>query len=656
MLMKLPKEKKAIAQLINAHVHRHDQEYRQKRLMWRLAQAYLAGARRFQLYDVSSGQLKMDWTDEEGNIEYASQKLIGDINEVMGRLLEFDMRPSVLSTSSTLFGIRNRAVTQIMVDAGISADMLEQKQEEFVSNFVRLGFCAVRMAADVHPALGLTSKTEIIHPRDIFPFPQSGEDYTKVHGYILQKVVPIEWVREKYPGKITKKTKHMAAVAKVDPTDDWEDQMRTSDTGINFDFAGSLLDSDSGTMEVVRIYETFVLNEYNLVDRYIVSSGDIVLYDSEDDGGFGEVAVYNPVGIARFFDNGTFYGMGMFELLYGIHRHFEIMTKDLFNNIADIDRYGFIFYQGGTINLEDGVQQVAKGLNAVQINDDGMAQERGFTPQVVQPFTAGDLPGKTAAFAQQIMDALNPIRDIIKEKGRIDSGIGMQLLDEAANRGFTKPTTAFRRAFSTAYRAFAQTVSEQILFTGVPVPVTNLTMDLAGAVIDPEKNELLISQNVIPDLRALTFTVKTSGPQSKVARKMEAIDLYKGGMYTDPMTGMPDLTSFKLFLLKDGIDVAMWMEEEAAAYEVTIRHLLTLYGDGETPGQIVMTPETVKPEVALRLVNIFLSRPAMQVASPEVHNELYKYRDQLMMYMGSVLPPGVPTIEEMALPQEQMNG
>lgn len=657
MLLKLPKDKNTLAKMIEAHVNRNDRAYQQKRLLWKLASAYLAGARRFTLYDASKNELKMDWTDEDGNLEYASQELTAAINEVMGRLLEFDMRPSVLSNSSTLFGVRNRAVTQILVDAGISEDMLEAKKEEFVSNFVRLGFAAIRMAADVHPALGLTSKTEVIHPRDIFPFPQVGEDYHKTSGYIIQKVVPIEWVKERFPDKLSGKNAKAADTSKVDPSDDWQGQMRSGGGDSNaYDLTGNLVNDDAGMMEVIKLYETFVLNEFDLVDRYILSSGDLIIYDSEDDGSFKEIAVYNPVGIARFFENGTFYGMGMFELLYGIHRKIEIMTKDLFNNISEIDRYGFLFYQGGTIDLDNGVHEVAKGLKAVQINDDSMAQERAFNPVQVSPFNSGNLPGRTAAFARQIMQDINPIRDIIREKGRIDSGIGMQLLDEAANRGFTKPTTAFRRAFSTAYRAFAQTVAEKVLMSGVPVPVTNISMDLAGAVIDPEKNELLISENVMPDLRALTFTVRTSGPQSKVARKMEALDLYKTGMYTDPMTGVPDLVSFRLFLLKEGIDVAMWMEEEAAAYEVTVRHLLTLYGDGETPGQIVMTPETIRPEVALRLTNIFLSRPAMQVAGPEVHNQIYNYRDQLTMYLGTVLPPGVPALEEMALPEETMNG
>jgi hypothetical protein len=103
----------------------------------------------------------------------------------------------------------------------------------------------------------------------------------------------------------------------------------------------------------------------------------------------------------------------------------------------------------------------------------------------------------------------------------------------------------------------------------------------------------------------------------------------------------------------------MWMDEEKAAYEVVVRNILTLYGSGEQPQQIIITPHTSRPDVQLRVLSAFMSGPAMGVAAPEVQDSFKSYREALISFMGQTLPSMVPNpdeLAEMGLPQQQPQG
>jgi hypothetical protein len=109
--------------------------------------------------------------------------------------------------------------------------------------------------------------------------------------------------------------------------------------------------------------------------------------------------------------------------------------------------------------------------------------------------------------------------------------------------------------------------------------------------------------------------------------------------------GLMDPDSFKLFSLKEGLDFALWIEEERAAYETGVQNILVLYGNGADPGQVILTQHNSRPDIQLRLLSAFMSSPTMTVASPEVQNAFADYRQSLMQFMGATLPPQVPSPE-----------
>lgn len=131
-------------------------------------------------------------------------------------------------------------------------------------------------------------------------------------------------------------------------------------------------------------------------------------------------------------------------------------------------------------------------------------------------------------------------------------------------------------------------------------------------------------------------------PRSAVARKQEALQLWKEGVAPDPL-------AFRLFALKESLDFAMWLDEDSGAYEMGIRAILTLFNDGQEPGELILTPHTTRPELVLRLFSAFMTSPAMQAAAPPILNEFKRARATLISYMGLTLPAAVPNPDDAAM-------
>jgi hypothetical protein len=120
--------------------------------------------------------------------------------------------------------------------------------------------------------------------------------------------------------------------------------------------------------------------------------------------------------------------------------------------------------------------------------------------------------------------------------------------------------------------------------------------------------------------------------------------------------GVTDPEGLKLFALKEGLDFAMWMDEEKSAYESVIRNILLLYGDGQQTQQIVLTPHTCRPDLQLRVLSAFMANPIMSLASPAVQDAFKAYRESLISFMGQSLPAMVPNPDDVAIVNPQVAG
>jgi len=637
---KLPKKKIEICQVIRDHAEKEIARLSYRRITWLLTYYYLNGMRRFDVFDPVSGNLSPHYLDEEGNMEFQSQEMLSAIDRASSRLSSMDLRPKILRTGTSLPMIRQRATAQMLADSLVSDEQVAEVSTKFAHLFTSLGSCGIQGHITNHDTIGLTSDLEVIHPKEILPFPSLGQDYTKQCGMIRQRMVPLETLVEKFGDKIKRNLEDCEYYEMEigDPLEDPEVSEDHGFTGNGFNTKGYKTTS-ADSMTVVRVRELWIDGDRGTCSRYVVCSGDYLIKDQD----LSSSQTYCPIGFARFMENGSFHGAGLFDLLFSINREMEKMLKALFNNIKNLDRYGVVVMPQGSFNERSILREVGDGLRMISYQPDPLNEK--FSPFTIQPHNAGDVPGKTAAFAKQLMQSINPVQDLIAEKGRVDSATGLQFLDEQINRAMTNPTMGVVQAWGKMYRSMLSNASRELMINPAPIPVKSLDLNLAGAVIDFDTSEISFKNNPIPNVAHLTFSVRQINPRSEVARKQEAMQMFQAGLM--------DPDSLKLFALKEGLDFAMWIDEDQAAYEQVVQNILNLYGNGAEPGQVVITPHTSKPEIQMRVLSSFMSGTLMMKADPVVIDEFKKYREALIQFMGASLPAMVPNPDSAALFAEQ---
>lgn len=662
---------KALAQIITRQADRAEYTIIARRTSWLLAWYYINGYRRFDVYNPTAGALTASYLDDEGNMEFVSGEMLSAVDRVQGRLAASDLRPKIERVGSSLQMVRDRSITQILMDSAIDEVQLEEVKTQFAHIFTTLGSCGIHAHATSNDADGglqgggitLAGDLEVVHPREVFPFPALGMDYTRQSGKIRQRILPLSYLEEKYGKRITANLDdmHWYHIAIGDPIEQnlgdtlgqsgytfYDEQASAYPKG-----GGKATSDDTDMMAVVKVVELWLDGPRGTCGRYVICSGEYTIEDRD----LRDAYAYCPLGWARFLETGTFHGAGMFDLIFSVVRQAEMMMKSLYNNVRDTDRYGILVMPQGAWNERALLRDVGRGLRVMPYQPD-IAGE-AFKPFTIQPWNTGDFPGKVAQFAIERQNAINPLQDLLAEKGRVDSASGLQILDEAINRAMTSPTRGVVNAFSQAYRGLANSLISQLREGRAAIPVGELSLDLVGALIDPETNEISFAQdailrNDIPNIAHLNFTVRQVSPTSPLTRKAELAQLAEMKAKWD---GEGDWDGFVLSAIKEGIDIPFWHEEERAAYEMVVKNILVLYGSGDQhSGEVILTPHTARPDIQLRVLSAFMASPRMALASAEIQDEFQRYYDLLVYFSGFVLPQAMPNPDDLALVAPEATG
>lgn len=648
--IELPKEAETLCHVVNATADREYAAITARKFMWVLAWEYLVNqVRRFDVLDPSTQRVQGYLLDQEGRLEYAAQNLLKAINDNAGVIASMDLMPKTVAQGPSLAAQRDKAVAQVLADSMVNEQAIQEAKTRYAFTLACLGCVGLAGYAEDHPSLGLVGDYEVIHPNELLPFPALGRDFTKTRGLIRQRAVPVEFLKGKYGArKINAAVNRLYGwrVIRGDVMDlgplGWPSSNFNNLTmgGVNFSSGGAMSsgmtanNADDASMEVALVREVWTFGVRGTVCEYAAISGTEVLERQDLEG----METYCPIKMTRFLETGGFYGAGIFDLLFGSFRQFELMVKSLANNVRDIDRYGFIMLPQGTINQNAALKEVGKGLRALFYEPDpsGMTDTR---PIVVQPHNAGEMPGRTAAFMGKIAEALNPVKDLVAEKGRVDNAMGLQVLDESIKQGMSNVTRGVEEAWANAHRNVVAKGVRMLVESPRAIPVKRMTLDLAGSVIDRLTGKMSFAQNPLPVVSRVDFTIRGAAPKSRTAMKAEALQLLQMQVH--------DRLTMLAFGAQEGLDFATDYQDIKASHEAVVADLLTLYGDGRTPGEVVIAPYFGNLEVMLRVARAFLAGELVRMASVDVQQALIDYLKTLEGWGNpGMLPEGVPTPDE----------
>lgn len=642
----LPDDADDLAQVMAEHIWMEEARQSGRFLRWQLAHAYMNGQRRFEFINGSTQYGYM--LDKEGRVPLTVPEMLNNVNKTTGLISAMDLWPDVIRRGDSMGTVRDSAVMQVILDSITNDDHLRIVVEEAAYLVSLLGTCGLSAEVVEHPSLGLIADLEVVHPCELFSFPSIGFDGTKIRGLVRCRKVPIERLKAQYGTKITANLDKMhTARRKVAQAPEYlgNQENSTYHEGASYLQKGG---KDDTTYVEAKVWEVWIDGPQGTCSRYATGSGKYVIYDSNK--ALEGVAYYCPISIARFWKTGDFYGAGLFDSLYTLSREMEAMVKSLVTNVKDLDRYPPVLIPPGALDESLALRDTGYPLRFIKLKAEasilGMSD---FKPTVLPLHNAGETPGRTSAFLQGLIGSHVPIRDIIKEKGRVDSYAGLQYLEEEGSRSNVVPVANVSRAFGAAYRSLGHQALAKLVRKSVKMPVKRLDVALAGAVIDFDDSTFTLGKNRVPDISRLSFRVKEESPKSKSIRKQEATAFLEKQMVT--------LTQYKLLAIKEGWDPAMWLDGEIAAYNTVTMNILSIYGDGEEPGPAVwVTANTERPDLQLEILNAFMQSPTMRIASADVVNEFVKYRTALLAFQGKMLPELVPDPYPPALTPEQGAG
>ena len=646
----LPKDGTTLARIINSHQRSEQITHGYRMMLWEMARWYLSGYRRFTVLDPINNAVQSQFMDVDGNLEYIDHSLTAALNQNAGRISSLDLRPSIARQDTNLEALRQRAVAQIIADKLVGAGpAVDRAKALYAYYLVSLGCCGLHADVMDHPTLGITGDLEVVHPREMYAFPRMHGDLAKERGLIRRHTVPLTWLKDRFGPSVTRRIQSMA-VYNVRSDDFYAENYRANlpHTVPDIGTAGAVLDKE--VMQVAHINQVWIHGPQDTCARYFITSGDVTFHDEDFEGR----DVYCPIAFDRYMNNHTFYGVGLFDILFAVSRTAEKLVKWLVNNVTKAERYGVLLLPQGMVNERKALKNTGDEMKILHWEPDA-ALPNVPNPIHIQPHSSGDFPGKVAAYLDNIKRTLNPQRDLIEQKGRVDSASGLQFLDEQINKASTTAAQAVDRTWSHVYKGMVQKGAGMLSVSRRPIPVTRLTLDLAGAVIDPKAQTVSFADNPIPDLSNLLFTVKEIAPKSTVAQKQAALQM----LMVKDGTGRPlvDIDAFKIYAFEQGLDVEAWLEDDRNAYLAVVYDALILFGDGVTPGgPITPTPYSASPTLQLRVLKGFMASPQFRQASKDVQDAFADYVDVLRTWLGNVLPMGVPNPDDALALMPTMNG
>lgn len=638
----LPKNADELVRALDGHMAHVEASQAERRALWALAHWYLKGHREFSVVDIRTGSIKSSRLDPDGNLILPVNIMLQRIDLMKGRLRTIRVKPRVVKEGYGLRLTRKRAASQALLDAIVPFDGLDDLYEAVIDNMLIYGGCGLAASLGDDEQVGLVSDIEAVHPQELFPFPRLNIDRHQQKGIIRRRFVELGQL------KMMAEAAGISAQAfsrNKEKMRVWEMQYGQQINPSMTTTSGFLPAARSGTgdtkntVEMVEVREVFLGKPY--LQRYILQVGEWIAKDESFSDNRLTPIYYQPT-----IGDSSFWGQGAVDLTYGIVRRFEKLISQMVQNIEDLERFGILALPSSMVDTKTKLHDIGSGLKIYPYEADPYAVEQRINPTVIQPSNTGTLPGQVAQATLGLIDQLIPVSALFQGDvpGRGDSATFVQAIAQQADVPLQNIHAAIKSLFGGAFRYLASEGSRRLALKEARLPVSRITIDLAGILTNPD-GTVSLNHEVLPDTYGLRFTIEDDTFRDRQNRRLEAVTLATQGAQT-----WDDL---RLLDMMEDLDVPIGNPEERAAFEKEQVAIVTIVNDGETPGEYLDNEQTAMPHVQLRVLNTFLFRPEFNELGPEVRRALLLRQMDLKRAMQPVLPTALPTPEDAARMLEQ---
>lgn len=603
---------------------------------WWIAHHYLQGARNFTALNYASGTLDVSYFSTSGNLEFRYDGVVSLFQAQVGRLMQIDLTPKVQKRSIGLDDLKKSSIAQI----ALSYVFPDAKVDE-----LKLKLCPM---LPKYGAVGLAVWNEgeefgidPVPPWELIPIPPNPTEDTDVRGIIRIRIVPIDWVQalRNVPAKKSKvwgeMEKYTAPVGEV-PTGSRKDNFTTfgqvTSTG---DLSSSLSNSksDKANVDLVEFAEIWLEDSSGHLEEYMIYAGDKLLHRTA----YKQQKLYMPISVVNDIKTGGFWGRSFVSTQIPLNTELEYSIGQMFQTVQDMDAYG-VLLEPTTLGIPKEALRGEDGIKRLRYEPDYSMKD--LRPEMLQPVKPNVFAIKAISLGLEIAEKVaNQPTELMKGKapGRVDSNAALGFLYETSNMPLTSTAASIALGVSRCYRSILGLMGSAWDSQKV-ISVSMLDDAIAGVRLDAVSGQMSLESNPLPMPDEVIITVGAAMPKSKEQEKLELVEALKNNII--------DTFEYRIEVRKRGLDVPTGGEIEWQNYRRSVLENILLFGDGKTPGQVIVSDSDMH-NVHLRILEAFIARPEFYQATTEVRESFIKHREEHRMALG-VYPDQMPYPEEAA--------
>lgn len=657
----LPKDKKALSEVLESLVSDGRTFRNKEKVRWLLTMLYMQGQRDFTALDWINGTVLTEYLNQPyQDMPFRYDGLLGLYQTELGRLMQMDLRPIVSRKGLGLDGLRRASTSQIILDEMVPKDRADGLKLEILPPWLKFGHVGLGAFAE-GTGKDVAIRLEVIPPWELMSIPADPALPQEMEGTMRWRMVTPSWLEKqgvKVPEEAKKdivrgpKGRSPGEPGGTGASMGWQPgtSFYYSRGGKNSGGGVSRDDSFQRDEGYIELTEVWVRNKSNEMERYIMKVGSVVV---EDTGSHYEGEhVPMPVNHARYMDVGGFYGRGYVDQFIPLNTEVEVMLDQLFENIADLDLFGFLCIpRTAGLHRED-VQEAKKGSKTLFYDPD--PSNPNVLPFNLKPGNAGAFPMQVVNACLALMNNQAAQSDLFKgdAPGRVDNARGLSFLYEAANVPLTGPMESLAGALTDTYKAMLWLARDRWPESRI-VEMSLLDDTLVGVEYDPVAGEVRLERASIPAPGEVSITIGSKKPVSEAQQRADLLEQLQLGLLK-PM-------EYRVKVRELGLSIPVGNEQEWQNYRRAKLENLMLYGDGVIPGAAIVDDNDMH-EVHISVLQAFMSRPEYYAArgaeGSEDKSQVWEAFDEHLAQhraaMGTGYPEGIPYPETAAVQMQEM--
>ena len=648
---RLPKDTKQAEDVVASMVLQGMGRRNPLSIRWWIANYYMQGIREFSTLDYTNGTVSVAYLNESGVLKFRYEEIVSKYQAQLGRLLAMDLSPAVKKKGVSLDGLRKASVAQVVLDSAMSEDKVRKAKADILPPLLMYGTVGVGLWVESEDSQGI----EVVMPWELLPIPVDVSGPTGVRGLMRVRYVPVDWIKNLSitPDKESKKYKAMDDMdlpsgrmpIEIDSLGDGT----VSFTGTGGGFFVQATTQDEGMMsgrskrgkdekniKVTRLIEVWTETSDGYLAEYAIYGGltklkELYRYDHS-------ASKYHlPIRVIRDVTVGSFWGRSFVDLLIPLNNELEIALSSIFQAVSDFDLYGLQLWPA-TLGVPPLAQRGQDGVKRIVFEPDYTCPESKIANVQPAKMTAPML--QAVQLAANLMDrqAKQP-EELMKgdAPGRTDSGTGLGFLWETSGIPLSPTAKNIAGGFSGVYRALLRILKDTWTDRKV-VNISSLDDSLAGIVLNADEGTLSLSQNAIPFPDEVSVTIASEVPISKEQQKAELKEALKEGRLT--------IDEFNWTVRKQGLDIPVGDEIGWQNYRRAMLENILLFGDGQTPGEVIVSPHDLH-RVHITVLQAFMARPEFFAANQRVRDAFDQHVMEHKGQMGEI-PDQLPYPEDAA--------